>query len=69
MPGRFLRRQEGRRPRLRNVAIYAIQKVSQLGGIVIACSDTKGWIEDQNGIDYRILEDIYNAKRSATTRA
>ncbi len=44
-----------------NVAIYAIQKVSQLGGTVVACSDTKGWVEDQNGIDYRILEDIYNA--------
>ena len=47
-----------------NVAIYAIQKVSQLGGIVIAASDTKGWIEDPAGIDYKILEDIYNKKRS-----
>ena len=47
-----------------NVAIYAIQKVSQLGGTVIACSDTKGWIEDSEGIDYRVLEHIYNKKRS-----
>ena len=47
-----------------NVAIYAIQKVSQLGGIVIAASDTKGWIEDPAGIDYKVLEDIYNKKRS-----
>ncbi len=47
-----------------NVAIYAIQKVSQLGGKVIACSDTKGWVEDQDGICYKVLEDIYNAKRS-----
>lgn len=47
-----------------NVAIYAIQKVSQLGGKVIAASDTKGWIEDPEGIDYKILEDIYNKKRS-----
>ncbi len=51
-----------------NVAIYAIQKVSQLGGTVVACSDTKGWVEDQNGIDYRILEDIYNAKRSGNDK-
>ena len=47
-----------------NVAIYAIQKVSQLGGKVIAASDTRGWIEDPEGIDYKILEDIYNKKRS-----
>ena len=47
-----------------NVAIYAIQKVSQLGGTVIAASDTKGWIEDPDGIDYQVLEDIYNQKRS-----
>ena len=47
-----------------NVAIYAIQKVSQLGGTVIACSDTKGWVEDPAGIDYTVLEHIYNRKRS-----
>ena len=47
-----------------NVAIYAIQKVSQLGGTVVACSDTKGWVEDPDGIDYLVLEHIYNKKRS-----
>ena len=47
-----------------NVAIYAIQKVAQLGGKVVAASDTKGWVEDPEGIDYQVLEDIYNAKRS-----
>ena len=47
-----------------NVAIYAIQKVAQLGGKVIAASDTKGWVEDSEGIDYTVLEDIYNKKRS-----
>ena len=26
-----------------NVAIYAVQKVAQLGGKVLACSDTHGW--------------------------
>ena len=47
-----------------NVAIYAVQKVSQLGGKVIAASDTRGWVEDAEGIDYKVLEDIYNKKRS-----
>ena len=47
-----------------NVAIYAIQKVAQLGGTVVACSDTQGWVEDPEGIDYQVLEDIYNKKRS-----
>ena len=47
-----------------NVAIYAIQKVAQLGGKTIAASDTKGWVEDPEGIDYQVLEDIYNKKRS-----
>lgn len=47
-----------------NVAIYAVQKVSQLGGKVLACSDTKGWVEDPDGIDYQVLEHVYNKKRS-----
>ena len=47
-----------------NVAIYAVQKVSQLGGKVLACSDTHGWVEDPEGIDYQVLEHIYNKKRS-----
>ncbi len=47
-----------------NVAIYAIQKVSQLGGKVLACSDTHGWVEDPDGVDYKVLEGIYNKKRS-----
>ena len=51
-----------------NVAIYAIQKASQLGGKVIAASDTKGWVEDPEGIDYQVLEDIYNKKRSGNDR-
>ena len=51
-----------------NVAIYAIQKVSQLGGKVLACSDTKGWVEDPDGIDYQVLEHIYNKKRSGNDK-
>ena len=51
-----------------NVAIYAIQKVSQLGGKVLACSDTHGWVEDPEGIDYQVLEHIYNKKRSGNDK-
>ena len=51
-----------------NVAIYAVQKVSQLGGKVLACSDTHGWVEDPEGIDYTVLEHIYNKKRSGNDK-
>ena len=47
-----------------NVAIYAVQKDAQLGGNVLACSDTHGWVEDPDGIDYTVLEHVYNKKRS-----
>ena len=40
------------------------QKVSQLGGKVLACADTHGWVEDPDGIDYTVLEHVYNKKRS-----
>jgi len=47
-----------------NVAIYAIQKAEQLGAKVVACSDTKGWVYDAEGLSVEALEAIYNAKRS-----
>ncbi len=51
-----------------NVAIYAVQKVAQLGGKVLACSDTSGWVEDPDGIDYQVLEHVYNKKRSGNDK-
>ena len=42
-----------------NVAIYAAQKVQQLGGKVVAMSDSNGYIYDQNGID---IEEIKKGK-------
>jgi glutamate dehydrogenase (NADP+) len=47
-----------------NVAIYAVQKAQQLGAKVIAVSDTKGYVVDEEGISVEALEAIYNAKRS-----
>ncbi len=42
-----------------NVGTYANKKVTQLGGKVVAQSDIKGYIYDENGIDYKIVEKIY----------
>ncbi|MCC6224848.1 MAG: NADP-specific glutamate dehydrogenase [Microthrixaceae bacterium] len=41
-----------------NVAIYAIEKVHQLGGKVVACSDSVGYIVDEGGIDLDTLKEI-----------
>ena len=46
-----------------NVAIYAIDKVHQLGGIVIACSDSSGYIVDEAGIDVELLKEVKNVRR------
>ena len=46
-----------------NVAIYAIEKVHQLGGRVIACSDSSGYIVDEQGIDLELLKEIKNTQR------
>ena len=50
-----------------NVAIYAIQKVNQLGGKVVTCSDSTGWIYDENGIDVAVLKDVKEVKRARLT--
>jgi len=46
-----------------NVAIYAIDKVHQLGGTVIACSDSSGYVVDEAGIDVELLKEIKNVRR------
>ncbi len=46
-----------------NVAIYANQKATQLGGKVIAMSDSNGYIVDENGIDFKIIQEIKEVKR------
>ena len=47
-----------------NVAIYANQKATQLGGKVIAMSDSNGYIVDEHGIDYKIIKEIKEIKRA-----
>ena len=46
-----------------NVAIYANQKVTQLGGKVIAMSDSNGYIVDENGIDLDAVKQIKEVRR------
>jgi len=46
-----------------NVAIYAIEKVHQLGGTVVACSDSAGYIVDERGIDLELLKEIKEVRR------
>ena len=46
-----------------NVAIYAIEKVHQLGGTVIACSDSGGYVVDPSGIDLTLLKEIKDGRR------
>jgi glutamate dehydrogenase (NADP+) len=46
-----------------NVAIYTIEKVTELGGRVIACSDSGGYVVEEAGIDLALLKDIKEKKR------
>ncbi|MBF7096378.1 NADP-specific glutamate dehydrogenase [Alkalibacter mobilis] len=46
-----------------NVAIFAIQKVQELGGLVISCSDSNGYIVDENGINLDLVKEIKLVKR------
>lgn len=46
-----------------NVAIYATQKVCQLGGKVVALSDSKGYVYDKKGIDLDVVRQIKEVER------
>src|SRR5690606_31712372 len=46
-----------------NVAIYTIEKVIAFGGKVVACSDSSGYVVDENGIDLGLLKEIKEVRR------
>lgn len=46
-----------------NVASYAAEKVHQLGGTVIACSDSAGYIVDEKGLDVELVKEIKEVRR------
>lgn len=46
-----------------NVAVYATQKVQELGGKVVALSDSNGYIYDPNGINFDTVKRIKEVER------
>ena len=46
-----------------NVAIYAVEKATQLGAKVVAMNDSNGYIYDPNGINLDVIKDIKEVKR------
>ena len=50
-----------------NVAVHAIEKLTQIGAIPVSCSDSRGTIYDSRGIDVELLKDIKLNKRQSLT--
>ncbi|MEK4027641.1 MULTISPECIES: NADP-specific glutamate dehydrogenase [Bacillaceae] len=46
-----------------NVSIYAIEKATQLGAKVVACSDSNGYIYDKNGINLDTVKRLKEQER------
>ena len=51
-----------------NVALYTLEKVTNLGGKVIAMSDSNGYILDENGIDFKVLQEIKEVKKERISK-
>jgi glutamate dehydrogenase (NADP+) len=47
-----------------NVAIYAVEKVQQLGGKVVTVSDSGGYVVDEKGIDLELLKELKEVQRA-----
>jgi glutamate dehydrogenase (NADP+) len=47
-----------------NVAIYAIQKATQLGAKVLACSDSNGYVYDPDGIKFETVKRLKEVERT-----
>ena len=47
-----------------NVAIYACQKATELGGKVVAMSDSNGYIYDKDGIDLALIKQLKEVERA-----
>lgn len=47
-----------------NVAIYAIQKATQLGAKVLACSDSNGYVYDPDGIKFDTVKRLKEVERT-----
>jgi glutamate dehydrogenase (NADP+) len=51
-----------------NVAIYATEKLHQLGALVVACSDSNGVVHDPDGIDVDLLKQVKEVERGRLDR-
>ena len=51
-----------------NVALYTLKKVTELGGKVIAMSDSNGYIVDTNGINFEILRELKEDKKERISK-
>ena len=47
-----------------NVAIYAAEKATELGAVVIAMCDSNGYIVDKNGVDVATIKEIKEVRRA-----
>jgi glutamate dehydrogenase (NADP+) len=50
-----------------NVAIFAMEKLQQLGARVVACSDSNGVVVDEQGIDLELVKEIKLVERGRLT--
>lgn len=46
-----------------NVALYAIEKLHQMGAVVVACSDSSGVVIEPSGIDPAMLKQVKEVER------
>ncbi|WP_019856121.1 NADP-specific glutamate dehydrogenase [Actinopolyspora mortivallis] len=46
-----------------NVAIYTMRKVRELDGHVVACSDSEGYLLDEQGVDVELVQQIKERER------
>ncbi len=47
-----------------NVAIYTMEKVIEFGGKIVACSDSNGYVVDEDGIDLELVKEIKEVRRA-----
>ncbi|MBN8993883.1 MAG: NADP-specific glutamate dehydrogenase [Rhizobiales bacterium] len=47
-----------------NVALYTMEKLIQFGAKIVACSDSGGYVVDENGIDLALVKELKEVRRS-----
>ncbi|GMA35276.1 hypothetical protein GCM10025876_14800 [Demequina litorisediminis] len=51
-----------------NVAIHAVQKAQELGAVVVAVSDSDGYVVHEGGLDLGVLKDVKAHRAGAARR-